>query len=198
MSLTLTGAPAAEPVSLGEAKAFLRVAHAEEDQLISDLLRSAREHVEAATGLALITQSWRETLDVWPPRRVSACGQAVRLRRRPLISVEALRLYDRGGAAQLVDPAEYRVEPGEPGRLIALLPFTLPTPERLAGGIEIDFTAGFGPAASDVPAPLREAILQLTAARYGGVERAETARRGEDGLPAAVERLMSPWRRLSV
>jgi uncharacterized phiE125 gp8 family phage protein len=198
MSLTLTSAPAAEPVSLAEAKAFLRVAHADEDTLISDLLQSAREHVEAVTGLALITQSWRETLDAWPQRRVSACGQAVRLRRRPLISVDALRVYDRGGAAQLIDPAQYRVEPGEPGRLIALLPFTLPPPERLAGGIEIDFTAGFGAAASDVPAVLQEAILQLTAARYGGVERAEIAARGEEGSPESVATLLSPWRRLAL
>jgi uncharacterized phiE125 gp8 family phage protein len=198
MPLILTAAPAAEPVSLAEAKAFLRVAHADEDVLISDLVQSAREHVEAVTGLALITQSWRETLDAWPQRRVSACGQAVRLRRRPLISVEALQIYDRGGAAQLVDPVEYRIEPGEPGRLIAILPFTLPQPERLAGGIEIDFTAGFGPAPSDVPAPLREAILQLTATSYGGVERAETAQRGADGLPDKVISLISPWRRLSL
>jgi len=198
MSLTLTAAPAVEPVSLSEAKAFLRVAHADEDQLISDLIRASREQVEAWSGLALITQSWRETLDAWPARRVSACGQAVRLARRPLISVEALRIYDRGGAAQLIDPADYRVEPGEPGRLIAVTPFTLPPPERLAGGIEIDFTAGFGPAASDVPAPLREAVLQLTAARYGGVERAESARRGEDGLPDTVAALLSPYRRLSL
>jgi uncharacterized phiE125 gp8 family phage protein len=112
--------------------------------------------------------------------------------------VEALRVYDRGGAAQLIDPAEYRVEPGEPGRLIAILPFTLPRTERLAGGIEIEFTAGFGPSASDVPAALGEAILQLTAARYGGVEKAETAARGEVGSPETVATLLSPWRRLAL
>jgi uncharacterized phiE125 gp8 family phage protein len=198
MSLTLTAPPAVEPVSLGEAKAFLRVAHTDENQLITDLVRASRERVEALTGLALITQSWRETLDAWPARRVSACGQAVRLLRRPLISVEALRIHDRGGFAQLIDPAEYRVEAGEPGRLIATLPFTLPPPQRLAGGIEIDFTAGFGSSTNDVPAALSVAILQLTAASYGGTERAESARRAEEGVPDAVHALLSPWRRVSL
>lgn len=198
MALTLTAAPAVEPVSLAEAKAFLRVGHADEDALIGDLIAGARQQIEALTGLALITQSWREALDAWPARRVSACGQAVRLMRRPLISVEALRMFDQSGGARLIDPAEYRAEPGEPGRLIAVLPFTLPAPERPAGGIELDFTAGFGSGASDVPAPLCDAILQLVANRYGGVERAESARRGEDATPQAVFELLSPWRRLAL
>jgi uncharacterized phiE125 gp8 family phage protein len=152
--------------------------------------------VEAETGLALITQSWRWTLDAWPPRRLSACGQAVSLPIRPLISVEAVRTFDDDGAATVHDPAEYRAEPGEPGRLIAVLPFALPQPERAAGGIEIDFTAGFGAASDGVPAPLREAILRLVADAYSNVERAESARRGEGGLPDAVETLLRPWRRV--
>ena len=198
MALILTAAPAVEPVSLAEAKTFLRVGHSDEDRLIDELIAASRDQVERLTGLALITQSWRETLDRWPARRLSACGQAMRLARRPLISMEALRVYDRSGAATLVDPAEYRVEPGEPGRLIAILPFVLPQPERPASGIEIDFTAGFGAGASDVPASLRDAILQLVAARYGGVERAQSARRGEDSLPDAVAVLLSPWRRFAL
>ena len=198
MALILTAAPAVEPVSLADAKAFLRVGHVDEDPLISDLIASARQQIEALTGLALITQSWRETLDAWPHRRLSACSQAVRLMRRPLISVDALRLYDRSGEATLIDPAEYRIEPGEPGRLIAILPFSLPQPERRAGGIEIDFTAGFGAAPDDSPAALRDAILQLVAARYAGAERAESARRGAAGLPDTVAELISPWRRFAL
>ncbi len=198
MALTLTAAPAVEPVSLAEAKAFLRVGHAEEDLLIGDLITASRQQVEALTGLALITQSWRETLDAWPARRLSACGQAVRLLRRPLVGVDAVRVRDGQGASTPVDPAEYRTEPGEPGRLVAILPFTLPQPQRPAGGIEIDFTAGFGTSAVTVPASLREAILQFVAHRYGGVERAESARRSDDAAPDAVTALLSPWRRLAI
>ncbi len=187
-----------EPVSLAEAKSFLRVAHSDEDILIADLVRASREQVESLTGLALIRQSWRETLDAWPTRRISGCGQAVSLARHPLISIEAVRTYDRGGAGQLVDPAEYRVEAGEPGRLIAIYPFGLPQPERAAGGIEIEFTAGFGESATDVPAALKEAILQLTATSYAGAEPAETARRGDGAIPPSVQTLISPWRRYAL
>lgn len=196
MALTLTAAPAVEPVSLSDAKAWLRAGHDDEDVLIADLIVSARQRVEQLTGLALITQSWRETLDLWPPRRLSACGQAVSLALRPLISVEAVRTYDADGAASMVDPAEFRAEPGEPGRLVAVLPFTLPKPERRAGGIEIEFTAGFGAAPDTVPAVLREAILRLIADAYSNAERAQSARRGEGGLPQSVEALLRPYQRV--
>jgi uncharacterized phiE125 gp8 family phage protein len=107
-----------------------------------------------------------------------------------------VRTYDAGAGATVQDPAEYRVEPGEPGRLIAVLPFAPPEPDRPAGGIEIEFTAGFGATPDDVPAPLREAILRLVGEAYAGVERAESARRGEGGLPDGVEALLRPWRRV--
>jgi len=195
MALTLTAPPGVEPVSLSDAKAWLRAGHGDEDGLIGDLIVSARARVEQETGLALIAQSWRWSLDAWPTRRLSACGQAVDLPIRPLISLEAVRTFENDGAASVHDPAEYRVEAGEPGRLVAVLPFALPRPDRPAGGIEIDFTAGFGPAAEDVPAPLREAILRLVAHAYSNVERAESARRGEGGAPDGVEALLRPWRR---
>ena len=42
-----------EPVSLAEAKLFLRVEHEAEDALILMLLEAAKEKVSAATGLSL-------------------------------------------------------------------------------------------------------------------------------------------------
>lgn len=193
MALMLTTPPATEPVSVEAAKAWLRVSHSDDDALIADLIRSAREHVETRTGGVLITQSWRERLEDWPRDRLSASGLAVQLARAPLISVEAVRVRGRDGALTDWDPAEYRFETGEPGRLVAILPFTLPRPDHRGGGIEIDFTAGYGETPDDVPAPLRAAILHLVAASYG-------ADRGEGGesppAPDMVDRLLAPYERV--
>lgn len=42
-----------EPVTLAEAKLFLRVSHEAEDDLIATLIAASKERVEQATGLTL-------------------------------------------------------------------------------------------------------------------------------------------------
>jgi len=66
MSSILLTPPAAEPVTLADAKAWLRVEHDDDDDVIAALIAGARSHVEAQTRRALITQSWRLVLDRWP------------------------------------------------------------------------------------------------------------------------------------
>lgn len=50
-----------EPVTLAEAKAHLRVTHAEDDALIGRLITGAREIVEQHTGRALAAAGYRYT-----------------------------------------------------------------------------------------------------------------------------------------
>jgi len=59
MSLTLTAPPAGEPLTLAEAKAFLRIEETAEDTYVTSLIATSRQQVEAALGLALMDQSWR-------------------------------------------------------------------------------------------------------------------------------------------
>ena len=189
-------APAA-PVTLSDAKAWLRVGHAGEDAAISALIATAAARVEAETGRALITRTFRETLDGWPIRRLSGCGSAFALAVAPAVSVEAVRTFSRAGAQTLWDAEEYRVDiSADPGRLIARAPFAFPRPGRLAAGIEIDFTAGYGETASEVPPALIEAILRLVAEGYAASEPALATGRGSARLPETVESLLRPFRQV--
>ena len=52
-------APASEPVTLAEAKLYLRVDGTSEDSLISDLIVAARLSEETWLKLSLITHSWK-------------------------------------------------------------------------------------------------------------------------------------------
>ena len=66
MSAILLNPPAAEPLSLADAKSYLRVAHDDDDAIIAALIASARHHVESLTRSGLLTQTWRLILDGWP------------------------------------------------------------------------------------------------------------------------------------
>jgi uncharacterized phiE125 gp8 family phage protein len=91
MSAILLTPPALEPVSLADAKHFLRVAHDDDDDVIAALIAAARVHVEAQTRRALIEQIWRLVRDAWP-----AAGRLPILP-VPLIAVTAIRVFDADG-----------------------------------------------------------------------------------------------------
>jgi uncharacterized phiE125 gp8 family phage protein len=187
MALVLTAGPAAEPVALTEAKAHLRVDASDEDTLISSLILTSRLHVEAALGLALVTQSWRLLLDRWPPHK------DIELPLRPLQSIEAVRVYPADGAATVIDPGDYLADTASvPPRLVRT-GVIWRQPGRAANGIEIDFTAGYGDAAADVPAPIRQALLLLVAHWY---EQREPIEVGSPAarVPEAVSGLLDPYR----
>jgi uncharacterized phiE125 gp8 family phage protein len=185
MTLFRTVAPEAEPVTLNEAKQFLRLSNDSEDTLISGLIRAAREEVEASCGLALIDQSWRLTLDLLPP-----LGRVL-LRRHPLREIVSITRFGEDGEGTLVDPGTYRLDPtSRPARLHFR---DLPAVGQPMNGIEIDFKAGFGEAGTDVPDLLKRAILLLVAHWYEF--RAEVRAKDQPAsYPSGYERLIAPWR----
>jgi uncharacterized phiE125 gp8 family phage protein len=188
MALVLTNGPAVEPVSLAEAKAHLRVDGSAEDTLISSLIITSRLHVEAALGLALVTQSWSCFLDAWP------AGVAAKLPLRPVQAITAVRLYAPDESVETIAPATYLLDgAGVPPRLVRQGALAWPAPKRTANGIEIAFVAGYGDAAADVPAPIRQAILLLVAHWY---EHREPVEIGSSlaAVPQMVSELLHPYR----
>ena len=174
MTLQVLTPPAEEPVSLAETKAFLRVTHDDDDALIARLITAARQRIEAELGLALVATEFTETLDAWPLTRTGAA----KVSRGPLLSVEEIRVD-----SDVLDAGRYAVRLATRPGLIAPDGAGLPNPQTVHGGIEVDFTAGFGEAAEDVPAPLAQALLVLVAHAY-------EHREGEAPLA-----LVEPWLR---
>ncbi|WP_321341793.1 head-tail connector protein [Breoghania sp.] len=186
MPSILISPPAGEPVALAEAKTFLRVDHDDEDALIEALVSAARLQVETATGRALMTQSWRTVLDGWPKRRV------IRIARAPVASIDAVTVYDGEGMASVLDAGLYSLDAASrPARLA--VSDQAPAPGSAVNGIEIDFTVGYGSAATDVPGPLRLAIRRLVAHWYQHRDGAE-----EGDMPGPVAALIAPYRLLGL
>jgi uncharacterized phiE125 gp8 family phage protein len=187
MSLTLTVAPPLEPVSLTEAKAHLRVDASAEDQFVTSLITTSRLQVEAILGLALIQQSWLWRFDAWP-----APGVVFPL--RPITSIASVRTQNSDLSYTTVPPSNYILDgQGLPPRLVPVNA-GFANPGAAALGIEITFTAGFGPAAGDVPAPLRQAILLLIAHWFETREPILADGTAMPRFPDAVTGLIEPYR----
>lgn len=177
--------PAAEPLTLAEVKAHLRIDGAEEDALLASLIRAAREHLERETGLCLILQRWRLYLDHWPKDGV------IRLAKCPVQAIQNVTVYDGEGAALDVSLEDHLLDgEGRPARLWLKNP---PSPGRAVNGIEIDFSAGFGEAGTDVPDTLKRAV----SIHVGHMFAFRGAISPEDqpaGIPDGYERLIAPFR----
>ena len=183
MSLLLTTPPSVEPVSLLEAKAHLRVTHADDDTTISTLIVSSRRRIETRTGLRLITQGWSQFLDCW------SVDGLVELRLNPVADVSDVIVYGDTDTPAAIDPAHYFLDAtSNPARLVFRQGRNPSPPGRRARGIEIRMTAGFGLAAA-VPQDLKQAILLLVADGF--------AHRGDEStraMPPTVLDLINAYR----
>lgn len=185
MTLFRTVGPAAEPVTLADAKAHLRISHGSEDTLLQGLVRAAREDLERSAGVALIDQRWRLALDAWPSRDCALLAV------HPVRTVLSVTAYGTEGEARLVNPDDYQLDIlSRPARLHFE---TRPEPLRVFNGIEIDFAAGFGGAGTDVPDLLKRAILLLVGHWYEFRAHFEPAEQPVS-YPAAYDRIVASYR----
>ncbi|WP_066470736.1 hypothetical protein [Bosea sp. WAO] len=193
ISVTMTplaiAPPAIEPVSLSEAKDFLRLLASDEDELLGTLITAARLMVEAASGRMLIDQSWRLVLDRWP------VGGELRLPLSPVGSIIAARVYDAAGGAQVVVASSLVLVEGTDPPVITISG-TVPVPGRDRAAIEIDVVAGFGATRDLVPAPLRQAVLRLACRWFE--HRGDVVSRDATHLPVEIAALVAPYRRLKL
>lgn len=178
--------PAQEPVSLSEARQFLRLDQTEEDGLLASLITAARLMVEAASGRCLIDQAWRLVLDRWPD------GGEIRLPLSPAGSVTAARVYDLRGEAQPVAAGALQLDQVADPPLIRIVD-EVPEIGRAHGAIEIDLVTGYGATAEAVPALLRQAVLRLAARWFE--QRGDVVGRDAQALPAEIMGLVAPFRR---
>jgi uncharacterized phiE125 gp8 family phage protein len=183
MPLSLIASPALEPISLAEAKTHLKIDTIDEDNLITALIAAARTRAEWHTGRAFITQRWTQWLDDWPETN------CVEMRLPPLQNLTEIWFHRADDTAVLLDASKYQVDGASAPARVALKPSTVPPLNlRPLNAVEIDFTAGYGDAPDDVPAPIREAMLEIIAFLYEhrGDAPAE--------LPASVATLLTSYR----
>lgn len=142
--------PASEPVSLAEAKTFLRIDSADEDALIGDLIKAARIAAEEQTGKSFITQRWQLSYDSCPPA-------ITYLPNGPVQSIHSVKSVNEEGAATNISASSYHLN-----ALQELVFESVPSGHQVV----IEYVAGFGDEATDVPTDLAQAILLHVARLY--------------------------------
>lgn len=177
--MTASLLPGEAPVSLTEARGWLRLGAAIDDAVVAQLVRAATNICEAFIGQWLIARTAVETVPVR--------AGAVRLSVRPVTAVDGVSLIAADGGEAVLAPGDYAVTIARGGT--ARLAIARPGD---AVQLRATYRAGMGAGANDVPEAIRQGIVRMIQhlydARDGGVA----------APPAAVAALWQPWRRLTL
>jgi uncharacterized phiE125 gp8 family phage protein len=156
-----------------------------QDEVLEACLRAALGAVEARTGKVLLSRVWRWSVTAWRD-----LGRLV-LPVAPVSAVTEFAIRDRTGAETPVQAQRWRLEPDLHRPAVVATGLVLPS-IPVGGAAELVFEGGFGPAWTDVPADLRQAVILLAAHYYE--HRHEVASGG--GIPGGVAALIERYRNI--
>ncbi len=197
--LKMTAEPETEPLTLDEARKHLRLDTNDDDALLRALIETVRSTCEVFTGRALINRGYSLFLDQWPSvsadKSSLSSGQgiylpAIELPRPPLVSIGQILTYNDADVSTVFSSSNYYTDANTAGGRVVLRNGSVPTPERTADGIEIQFTAGYGINPTSIPAPLTQGMKQMLAALYEG--RGDTP--GDAMRESGAHHLWQPFR----
>ena len=195
--------PAIEPVSIDMLRRHIRVDADDEDDLIAIYLTAARSMVEQFLGRVLITQTLRWIsartpplnafplfpftafiLPLWMPYS-QLFHRPIELPRAPVQSVSAVSYGTWGAPDTALTTSQFNVDAQiEPARLLLLQGAGSFPSDHLV----VDFVAGYGDAAANIPTPIIVAIMMLAAYLYENRGDVETE------MPEATKALLWPYR----
>jgi len=163
-------APASEPITLIEAKLYLRVDHANEDTLVSDLITASRMMAEGWLSRSLMPQSWKLAYD-------DGIAECIALPMGPVTGITSVTVFASDGTSQAINASYYWLNAAKNALVMnsALLGFR----------VEIIYATGYA-SAGDIPRPIRQGMLAHIAAMYDN--------RGDAALPDQAAILYAPYR----
>lgn len=154
--------------------------------LVEQYVEAAIERVEAMSGRKLFARAMRLTVDRFET--------AIMLPPSPVIEVTKVEYVTPEGGLQTIDSGDYVLvdRTGNPA-LYAAHGTQWPKARASRGAVLVDFTAGYGEAMTDIPASLRQAVMQTVAdaLRFGG----NVATAGVSELPESAYRACLSFRR---
>lgn len=204
-SVTVVTPASADPVTLSEANAWLRLDDGADDVTVSMLISAATASVEEYLRRSLLTRTLRLTLDAEPSRFGSDfqpgtydlpvgalygdLPRAIDLPKGPVRAISSVTTYDTEDAASTFGSSNYSLDSAG-SRLVLAYGSLWPTGLRPRAAVEINYTAGYGEAASSVPQPIRTAILIHLATLYEQRGQCDDAM----SMPPGAKQLLNQYR----
>lgn len=171
--------PTLKPVTVAEIKTRARVEHSDEDTDIGIMIDEAVSKIERDNGIALMTQTWRMSMDMFPTH--------IALHGWPVQSVTSVKYRDTDGVEQTLSSSVYRLDTNSVPARISLMPDqSWPTPESSYGAVWVDYVLGEGDPA-DVNLDLKGAVMLFATHRYDCRHLVDEKQLSE--VPYAVEHL---------
>lgn len=185
---TLVAGPTTPVVTRDEAKLHLRVDSDEEDALIDGLIAAVLSLFDGYAGIlgrCLVSQTWQLTADDFCRR--------MRLP-MPAASIASIKVRDTTDTLSApIDSANYSLLGDARGSFVRFKDgYAYPGDLAETEGVVIQFVAGYGAAATDVPAAIKVAMLLMIGHWYAHREAVTEA--SASLLPLAVKSLIAPFR----
>lgn len=146
------------PVSVDEAKSFLRISHDRENIEIHQMVQAATYALKTALGRDLLSTGWRMMVDRFPRG-----GAPIHITRAPVLSVEEIAYFTPDGERIALEPDDdftvTRLNDMDGAYLFPKLGASWPAVIARDTIVAVDFTSGFAAVPAELPAPFRQAIL---------------------------------------
>lgn len=168
------------PVSVNDLKAQLRIGHDEDDILLASQIEAACQFVEEASGQALLSQTWKYSVDCAPLERLM-------LPKHPVTAIIAIDYFDADNAAQSANLADFTLyDSGADAWVQPVVGKTWPSVYSRPDAISVTFTAG---GAASRHKNLRQAALKLAAEWYENPQASSD--KSKVSLPFGVTELIN-------
>lgn len=180
-------APDVTPVSLSDVKAQLRFTASDEDAYLTALIAAAVAFVdgEGALGRAMIAQKWGQSMQ-YPAGRVY-------LKMTPVTELTAVKYWDADNVQQTATLSDFRlVANGTWAYVEPIDGAAWPTAFNRPDAVTLEYMAGYGETAANVPADLRHALLLLISHWYQNREASSESAVQE--IPLGFEMLVNAHR----
>jgi hypothetical protein len=200
--LQVTTQPVQEPISLQEAKEYLRVDDSTDERIVRPFIETARRIAEEHLGRTLMTTTYTFYVDgydeladpLWEGVRTGAFlnyyKNFINLPMCPIQSVTSVSTFDDSDNETTMAASRYYVDNvREPSRIVLRQGETFPTALRVANAIKVVFVAGYANSYA-VPEPVRMGMLQHIAFLY---EHRGDMYEAASPMPPMIKSMYAPY-----